>query len=81
MTPDAIYKVIRRTGTAANLSSVNPEMLRRTGLRLAMEAGATTKQVQVHGRLKSASSVEQLRADNQHNRLSESAVDLIDLDI
>lgn len=82
MTPDAIYKVMRRTGERAGLSTVTVEMLRQTGLRLAVEAGASLQQVQLHGRLKSANSVERLAdTDGQGNHLSESAADFLNLDV
>ena len=83
MTADAIYKMIRRTGRAANLDDVTPETLRQTGLHLAMKAGATIQQVQMHARLQSASSVEQyVDSDDRPARLSESPSEgFIDLDL
>lgn len=82
MTPDAIYKVVRRTGERAGLGRVTVETLRQTGLRLALDAGASVQQVQLHGRLQSASSVERLSdASGKSSRLSESAVDFVDLDV
>jgi len=83
MTADAIYKMIRRTGRAANLDDVTPETLRQTGLHLAIKAGATIQQVQMHARLQSASSVEQyIDPDDRPGRLSEScSKEFIDLDI
>jgi len=82
MTPDAIYKVVRRTGERAGLGIVTVETLRQTGLRLAMDAGASLQQVQLHGRLKSAGSVERLAdTDHQESRLGESAVDFVDLEV
>jgi integrase/recombinase XerD len=82
LTPDAIYKVIRRTGDTADLPDVNPEVLRQTGLYLAMKSGATMQQVQLHARLKSAASVERYAdADGQPQRLGENTPDFIDLNI
>ncbi len=82
MTPDAIYKVVRRTGKRANLGRVTVETLRQTGLRLAMDAGASIRQVQLHARLQSASSVERLADDEgSTNRLGKSAVDFVNLDL
>lgn len=82
LTPDAIYKLVRRTGRRAGLDDVTVETLRQTGLRLALDAGASMQQVQLHARLQSTSSIERL-ADpgDQKNRLSQSAVDLLDLDV
>ncbi len=82
MTPDAVYKVVRRTGKRANLGDVTVETIRRTGLRLAMDAGATMQQAQLHARLQSTATLERLaEVDQRKNRLSESAVDFIDLDL
>jgi site-specific recombinase XerD len=82
MTPDAIYKVVRRTGRRVGLDRVTVDMVRRTGLRLAMDAGSTMRQVQAHARLKSAQSVERYRQPDEHtSRLSEGAPDFIELDI
>ncbi|PSR00768.1 MAG: hypothetical protein BRD54_06945 [Bacteroidetes bacterium SW_8_64_56] len=82
MTPDAIYKAVRRTGRRAGLGAVTIDTLRQTGLRLAMDAGATLQQVQLHGRLKSAGSVERFAdTDDQENRLGDGAVDFVDLEV
>lgn len=82
MTPDAIYKVVRRTAERAGLGNVTVETLRRTGLRLAMDEGATVQQVQLHGRLESTSSKDWLLGtDRSRTRLSESAVDFVDLEL
>jgi len=82
MSPDAIYKLVQRTGRRAGLSGVTVETLRQTGLHLAMKAGATIQQAQLHGRLQSAASIERLAdTDEEANRLSESAADFLDLDL
>lgn len=82
LTPDAIYKLVRRTGHRAGLQDVTVEALRQTGLRLALDAGATMQQVQRHARLQSTSSIERLTdTDRRTNRLSESVVDVVDLDV
>jgi site-specific recombinase XerD len=82
LTPDAIYKIVRRTGRRADLGDVTVDVLRRTGLHLAVRAGASLQQVQVHGRLQSVASVENLGNENeQPDRLGESAVDFVDLDV
>ena len=82
LTPDAIYKVIRRTGDAAGLQEVNPEVLRQTGLYLATKSGATMQQIQLHARLKSATSVERYaNASDKPQRLAEKTPDFIELNI
>jgi site-specific recombinase XerD len=82
ITPDAIYKVVRRTADRAGLEGVDVETLRHTGLRLAVEAGATLQQVQMHARLQTASSADRYAdADGRSGRLYDSAVDFVDLDV
>ena len=82
MTPDAIYKVVRRTARRAGLTEVTVDALRQTGLHLALKAGATMQQVQLHGRLQSASSVERyVDLDDHTGRLSGRALDFVNLDI
>jgi len=82
MTPDAIYKVVRRTAERAGIGSVTVDTLRQTGLRLAMDAGASMQQVKQHGRLQSSNSIDQLTdSQERKNRLSNSAVDVLDLDL
>lgn len=82
MSPDAIYKMVRRTGQTAGLANVTPEVLRQTGLYLALNAGATMQQLQVHARLQSVASVERYADLNeQSSRLGESAADFVDLDV
>lgn len=82
MTPDAIYKVVRRTGRRAGLGTVSVDMVRQTGLYLALQAGATLQQVQLHSRLQSARTVERYADSNeQSGRLRQSPVEFVDLDI
>lgn len=82
LTPDAVYKIVRRTGRQADLGTVTVDMVRRTGLHLALTAGASLQQVQLHGRLQSVASVENLGDQNeQPDRLGDSAVDFVDLDV
>jgi site-specific recombinase XerD len=82
LSPDAVYKIVRRTGKAADLQNVSVETLRQTGLALAMRGGASLQQTQRHARLQSAGSVERY-ADNKSRsgRLTESAADYIDVDL
>jgi len=82
MSPDAIYKVVRRVSADAGLEPVSIDMLRRSGLRLALQGGADLPQVQAHGRLRDAGSAAHLHEeDDRSGRLSESAVEYIDLNI
>lgn len=82
MTPDAIYKLVRRTADRAGLADITVDTLRQTGMHLALKAGATLRQVQLHSRLQSAGSVERYSgADGQSGRLSETAMDFLDLDV
>lgn len=82
LTPDAIYKVVRRTARRADLGGVTTETLRQTGLHLALDAGATIQQVQFHARLQSASSIERLDdTDGRKNRFNESVVDFLDFSV
>ena len=82
MSPDAIYKVVRRTSADAGLDPVSIDTLRRSGLQLALQGGADLPQVQAHGRLQDASSAARLHeGDDRSGGLAESAVEYIDLDI
>ena len=82
MTPDAIYKVVQRTADRAGIANVDVDTLRHTGLRLAVEAGASLQQVQAHARLQHAASVEKYASDTASGgRLGESAVDFVELDV
>jgi len=82
MTPDAIYKVVQRTAERADIENVDVDTLRHTGLRLAVEAGASLQQVQAHARLQHAASVEKYASDTASGgRLGESAVDFVNLDV
>jgi site-specific recombinase XerD len=82
LTPDAVYKIVRRTGEAAGFQDVSVETLRHTGLTLAIQAGASLRQVQMHARLQSTTSAERY-ADTaaSSGRLTESAAEYIDLDL
>jgi len=82
LTPDAIYKIVRRTGRHAGIDDVTVERLRQSGLHLALMAGATENQVQMHARLQSLGSVQRYaERDVNRGRLSESAVDALELDV
>ncbi|PSQ90489.1 MAG: integrase [Bacteroidetes bacterium QH_2_63_10] len=82
MSPDAIYKVVRRVAGRAGLDAVSIDVLRRTGLQLALRGGADVPQVQAHGRLSDSSSAARLHdGEERSGRLGGSAVEYIDLDV
>lgn len=82
MSPDAVYKVVRRVSEEAGLEPVSIDALRRTGLHLALQGGADLPQVQTHGRLRDAASAARLHdGEERSGALGDSAVDYIDLDI
>lgn len=82
MSPDAIYKVVRRVSEEAGLNPVSIDTLRRSGLQLALQGGADLPQVQAHGRLRTAGSAARLHEDDDRSgALDESAVEYIDLDV
>ena len=82
MSPDAIYKVVRRVAGRAGLDAVSIDVLRRTGLQLALRGGADVPQVQAHGRLSDSSSAARLHdGEERSGRLGDSAVEYIDLDV
>lgn len=82
MSPDAIYKVVRRISERAGLDAVSIDALRRTGLQLALKGGADLQEVQAHGRFSSASSAATLHEqETLSGALSGKAVENIDLDL
>lgn len=82
MTPDAIYKVIRRIGIQAEVGPIDIDTLRRSGLRLASEAGARFDAIRNHARLSHASSTAKYVCNEAgRNRLGETAADYLDLDL
>lgn len=82
MSPDAIYKVVRRVSEETGLEPVSIDALRRTGLHLALQGGADLPQVQTHGRLRDAASAARLHDEEKRSgALDDSAVDYIDLNV
>ena len=78
---DAIYKIVRRTGRRAGVGLVSVEDVRQSGLSLAVEGGASLRQIQVHGRLRSLAGVERYsEAKGTSGRFTESAVEFLELD-
>jgi site-specific recombinase XerD len=82
LTPDAIYSIVRRAGSAADVGPVSIDTLRRTGLHLAAEGGADVAQIQAHGRYGSVASAARVpeRADRKGTKLRDGAAAYIELD-
>jgi len=82
LSPDGVYKAVRRVADRAGLNPVSIDGLRRAGLQLAMDGGAGLAQIQAHGRFSSAASAAQLTdASDVPGALNESAMDYIDLEL
>lgn len=82
MSPDALYKVVRRAGTRANLRNLDIDTLRRTGLCLAAKNGATLRQITDHARATNASSFARyVETVPSTSRFQDSPADYIDLSI
>jgi site-specific recombinase XerD len=82
LSPSAIYRIVRDAGDRADVGTVSIDTLRRTGLHLAIQGGASLSQVQAHGRYGDSSSIAHLSArDAQAGSLSDSAVQYIDFDL
>jgi integrase len=82
LTPNGIYRIVRETGRQADLEALNINTLRRTGLNLALQGGASLSQVQAFGRYKDSSSVSDLSVpDVQSGGLSDNAAGYIDFDL
>lgn len=81
MTPDGIYKVVRRASERAGLDSVSIDSLRRAGLQLALQGGASLPKVQAHGRFGDPASAARVHGHEHSGALGDSAVEYIDLDV
>ena len=82
MSPDAVYKMVRRVSMKAGLGSVSIEVLRKSGLQMALRAGASLPHVQAHARLQDARSAASLHQESDRpGTLDESAVEFIELDV
>lgn len=76
----SVYMIVRRAAEAAGLSgTVGAHTLRHTGCTMAIENGASIQQVQVHARHKNIETT--MRYVHQRDRLANSAVDYIDLNL
>lgn len=75
----SIYNIVRKTAEKAGISErVGAHTLRHTGCTLAIESGASLKQVQAHARHKNLETT--MIYVHQRDRLADSAADYIDLD-
>jgi site-specific recombinase XerD len=82
LTPDGVYKAVRRVARRAGVADVTIDALRQAGLRLALDGGADLAQVQAHGRFSDSASAAQLYEDEDPaGALGDSAAAYIDLDI
>ena len=78
LTPDAIYKMVKRTAKRAGLPDIGAHALRHTGCTLAIESGATIQQVKTHARHKDIDTT--MNYIHQRDKLRDSAADHINLD-
>ena len=78
LTPDAIYKIVKRTAERAELPDIGAHTLRHTGCTLAIESGASIQQVQTHARHKDIDTT--MTYVHQRDKLRDSAADYIHLD-
>jgi len=78
LTPDGIYKMVKRTAQRAGLPDIGAHALRHTGCTLAIESGATVEQVKTHARHKDIDTT--MNYIHQRDKLRDSAVDRINID-
>ena len=78
LTPTSIYRIVRDTAVAAGLPEIGAHTLRHTGCTLAIEAGASIQQVQLHARHKQIETT--MTYVHQRDRLRDSAADYINLE-
>lgn len=74
---NAIYEMVKRAAQRAGLPEIGAHALRHTGCTLAIEAGASLKQVQVHARHKNLETT--MIYVHQRDKLRDSAADRINL--
>ncbi len=81
LTPDGVYKAVRRVARHAGIGGVTIDALRQAGLRLALDGGADLAQVQAHGRFSSASAAARIHQNAETaGTLSNGAASYIQLD-
>ena len=78
LTPDGIYKMVKRTAQRADLPDIGAHALRHTGCTLAIESGATVEQVKTHARHKDIDTT--MNYIHQRDKLRDSAADRINID-
>jgi site-specific recombinase XerD len=78
LTPDAIYKMVKRTAQRAGLPDIGAHALRHTGCTLAIESGASVEQVKTHARHKDIDTT--MNYIHQRDKLRDSAADRINID-
>lgn len=81
LSPDALYKTVRRAGREANVEGVTIERLRQSGLRLASKGGATVDELRRHARLQTAASAVRYCAQTESSRLNSDVGTRIALDL
>lgn len=82
LTPDALYKIVRRVGQEAGVDDLSIDGLRRSGLRLASANGASVDQLRRHARLQTTASTAKYTAEDPGDgRLTSSVSDRIPLDL
>jgi site-specific recombinase XerD len=82
LTPDALYKIVRRVGEEAGVQDLSIDTLRRSGLRLASANGASFGQLRRHARLQTPASTAKYTAEERGGgRLRSSVSDRIPLDL
>lgn len=78
LTPDAIYKMVKRTAERAGLPDIGAHVLRHTGCTLAIDSGASIQQVKTHARHKDIDTT--MNYIHQRDKLRDSAADHINID-
>jgi len=81
LSPDALYKAVRRAGDRAGVEGVTIETLRQSGLRLASMRGATVEELRRHARLQNAASAARYCSADESSRLSNTVGSRITLDL
>ena len=81
LSPDALYKSVRRAGRTADMEPLTIERLRQSGLRLASKGGVTVDEIRRHARLQSPASAVRYCTEAESSRLSGQVGTRIDLDL
>jgi integrase len=82
LSPDGVYKAIRKAADRAGLDKVNIDTLRRSGLRLMYRSGASVQQLRAHARLKNLRSLAHIFENTDRGgTLHNSAIDHLEGEI